>query len=223
MYMSQIQPGNSLAVRALLSNPNKIHGIIEHSFEGERESALWRMDTLHGEPIILILSKRKPDFTNAAVQLECKSAETIDYDRFLDNIKEDAFYRFRLAANPVFRSTTELNKKGKGKLLAIAGVNERDERDIQCGISGRSQTEWLTERAERNGFELAADGFTVVKSDWLDFYKDNKKHHVHIKKAVFEGVLRVTDLMQFRKALTDGIGREKAYGCGLLTVMKYGS
>jgi CRISPR system Cascade subunit CasE len=220
--MSQIKPGNSRAVRALLSNPNKIHGIIESSFEGEREGALWRTDILHNEPIVLILSKRKPDLTNAAGQLECKSAETIDYNRFLDSISENTLYRFRLAANPVFRSTTELNKKGKGKLLAIAGVNVRDERDTESGISGKSQTEWLTERAERNGFELNADDFNVVKSEWLDFYKDNKKHHVRIKKAIFEGVLRVTDVELFRNALTDGIGREKAYGCGLLTVMKYG-
>jgi CRISPR system Cascade subunit CasE len=210
-------------VRALLSNPNKIHGIIERSFEGERENALWRMDTLRGEDIILILSKRQPDFTNVTEQLASISAETVDYDRYLESIKDGTLYRFRLAANPVFRSTTKFNKNGKGKLLAIAGVNKRDERDINSGIGGRSQTEWLMERAERNGLELAVDGFTVVKSEWLDFYKDNKKHHVRIKKTVYEGVLRVTDTALFRNALTDGIGREKAYGCGLLTVMKYGN
>jgi CRISPR system Cascade subunit CasE len=223
MYMSQIKPGKSLAVRSLLSNPHKIHGIIERSFDNERENALWRIDTLHGEDILLILSKREPDLTNAAAQFQSISAKTIDYDRFLDGIKEDTLYRFRLAANPVFRSTTELNKKGKGKLLAIAGVNERNERDIASGISDKSQTEWLIERAERNGFKLTADEFNVVSSSWLDFYKNGKKDHVRIKLAVFEGVLRVKDLELFRNALICGIGREKAYGCGLLTVMKHGS
>jgi CRISPR system Cascade subunit CasE len=223
MYISQIKPGKSLAVRALLSNPNKIHGIIERSFDGEREGALWRIDTLNGEDILLILSKRKPDLTNTAAQFQSISAKTIDYDRFLDGIKENTLYRFRLAANPVFRSTTQFNKNGKGKLLAIAGVNERDERDINLGISGRSQTEWLSERAERNGFELTAEGFNVVKSEWLDFYKNSKKHHVQIKKVTYEGILRVIDTALFRNALMCGIGREKAYGCGLLTVMKYGN
>jgi CRISPR system Cascade subunit CasE len=217
MYMSRLKPGKSFAVRALMSNPNKIHGIIERSFEGEREGALWRIDSLCGEDIILILSKRRPDLANAVSQFGSTSAETVDYDCYLNSIKEDTKYRFRLAANPVFR-----DNKTK-KLVAIAGVNERDERDIKSGISGKSQTEWLTERAGRFGFELSFDEFNVVKSDWLDFYKNGKKDHVRIKKAVFEGVLRVTDAESFRNALTGGIGREKAYGCGLLTVMKYGS
>jgi CRISPR system Cascade subunit CasE len=217
MYMSQIKPGKSLAVRSILSNPNKIHGIIERSFAGEREGALWRIDTLCGEDIVLILSNHKPDLTNAETQLESISAKTIDYDRFLESIKENTHYRFRLAANPVFR-----DNKTK-KLVAIAGVNERDEHDIKSGLSKRSQTEWLSERAERNGFELTADEFNVVRSSYLDFYKNGKKDHVRIKLAVFEGILRVSDTGLFRNALMCGIGREKAYGCGLLTVMKHGS
>jgi CRISPR system Cascade subunit CasE len=217
MYMSRLKPGKSLAVRALMSNPNKIHGIIERSFEGEREGALWRIDSLCGEDIILILSKRKPDLTNAVSQFGSTSSETVDYDRYLNSIKEDTKYRFRLAANPVFR-----DKKTK-KLIAIAGVNERDDHDVESGISRRSQTEWLTERAGRFGFELSSDEFNVVKSDWLDFYKNGKKDHVRIKKAIYEGILRVTDAELFHGALTGGIGREKAYGCGLLTVMKHGN
>jgi CRISPR system Cascade subunit CasE len=215
--MSQIKPGKSLAVRALLSNPHKIHGIIERSFDNERENALWRIDTLHGEDILLILSKREPDLTNTAAQFQSISAKTIDYDRFLDSIKEDTLYRFRLAANPVFR-----DNKTK-KLVAIAGVNERDEHDITSGLSRRSQTEWLSERSEKNGFKLTADEFNVVRNSWLDFYKNGKKDHVRIKLVVFEGVLRVKDSELFRNALICGIGREKAYGCGLLTVMKHGS
>ena len=36
--------------------------------------------------------------------------------------------------------------------------------------------------------------------------------------VVFEGVLTVTDADAFRNALVNGIGREKAYGMGLLTI-----
>ena len=36
----------------------------------------------------------------------------------------------------------------------------------------------------------------------------------------FEGLLRVTDAALFREALTRGIGRGKAYGLGLLTLMR---
>jgi CRISPR system Cascade subunit CasE len=36
--------------------------------------------------------------------------------------------------------------------------------------------------------------------------------------AVFEGVLQISDESLFKAALTNGIGRAKAYGCGLLTL-----
>ena len=36
--------------------------------------------------------------------------------------------------------------------------------------------------------------------------------------VTYEGVLTVVDAEIFKKALVNGIGREKAYGMGLLTV-----
>ena len=36
--------------------------------------------------------------------------------------------------------------------------------------------------------------------------------------VTYEGSLTVTDADLFRKALTEGIGREKAFGMGLLTI-----
>jgi CRISPR system Cascade subunit CasE len=41
---------------------------------------------------------------------------------------------------------------------------------------------------------------------------------VELGVAVFEGALTVTDAGRFVAALSQGIGRAKAYGCGLLTV-----
>ena len=38
--------------------------------------------------------------------------------------------------------------------------------------------------------------------------------------VTYEGLLTVTDVQAFREALTNGIGRGKAYGMGLLTVMR---
>jgi len=37
--------------------------------------------------------------------------------------------------------------------------------------------------------------------------------------VTYEGILTVTDKERFRKTLIEGIGREKAYGMGLLTVV----
>ena len=60
--------------------------------------------------------------------------------------------------------------------------------------------------------------FDVVETDHLRFWRSSKARPVEIGVAVFEGELEVTDRELFVQALTHGIGRAKAYGCGLLTV-----
>ena len=40
-----------------------------------------------------------------------------------------------------------------------------------------------------------------------------------INKVMYEGILTVTDRDRFIGALTQGIGRAKAYGCGMLTII----
>jgi CRISPR system Cascade subunit CasE len=42
--------------------------------------------------------------------------------------------------------------------------------------------------------------------------------HVTVAATLFEGVLKVTDVTKFATTLKDGIGRGKAYGCGLLSL-----
>ena len=39
------------------------------------------------------------------------------------------------------------------------------------------------------------------------------------RKAQFDGALRITDVELFRKSLLSGMGRGKAYGMGLLTLV----
>ena len=43
---------------------------------------------------------------------------------------------------------------------------------------------------------------------------------VSLLAVTFTGILTVTDKMRFRKTLMEGIGRGKAFGMGLLTVIK---
>ena len=42
---------------------------------------------------------------------------------------------------------------------------------------------------------------------------------VRLSRVSFEGTLVVSDLVRFKETLATGIGREKAFGMGLLTVI----
>ena len=82
------------------------------------------------------------------------------------------------------------------------------------------QKQWLIEQSKKRGFAIREDGFEVVSSQWLHFDKRGR-NAVTLLSATFEGVLTVTDEVLFRKTLTEGIGRGKAYGMGLLTLMRF--
>ena len=207
MYLSRIAIDlkNRNTLRAL-DNPEILHGMIEACFPGERERNLWRLDSLNGQTYLLMLSATKPDFTPLAAQIGQNGAlgEIRDYQPLQDKILPGSVWRFRLVANPVKSVPQPGERRGKVTAIPIA-AHQRD---------------WLLRQAERNGFLLNPDQFESVRSEWHIFR--NKGRTVSVLGVTFEGVLTVTDADAFKAALLQGIGRGKAYGMGLLTVVAYG-
>ena len=67
------------------------------------------------------------------------------------------------------------------------------------------------------------DKFSVIEKRWQRFYKgDMRKNPVTLLAVTYEGVLKVLDSDKFCKILLEGIGRGKAFGMGLMTVVKAG-
>ena len=94
---------------------------------------------------------------------------------------------------------------------------------VRAHCTAAYQQQWLLQRAEKHGFALTPDSFTVTASRWLRFAKGgDRRHPVTLLSVTYEGVLQVTDPQVFSQLLTQGIGRGKAYGLGLMTVMHRG-
>ncbi len=207
MYLSRIAIDikNQTTLRAL-ENPEILHGMVEACFSGPKERTLWRLDELNGKTYLLLLSPEKPVFTPLAEQIGIpgENGDTRDYTALLERILPGTVWRFRLTANPVVSVPKPGQKRGKIKAITIAA----------------HQREWLVRQGKRHGFSLSPHRYDVVHSEWHIFR--NKGRTVSILSAAFEGVLTVTDADSFRAALTEGIGRGKPYGLGLLTVMACG-
>ena len=204
MYLSRIRldTANRNTLRALAA-PSKFHGTLENAFPGSRRRNLWRIDNLNGELYILLLSETAPDCSGFCRQF-CRApedAQTKPYDGLLSRIEAGTVWRFRLTANPV---KSQKRENGRGK--------------IQAHITAAHQKEWLLAHCEQHGFLLREDAFDVTQSKWYQFYKPDQ-NRVALLAVTFEGELEITDAALFRKALCSGIGRGKAYGLGLLTVM----
>lgn len=197
-----------------LTSPHILHGAIEtsltpHTSEG-RERTLWRVDFMGEQCYLLVLSFSTPDLRRVAEQFgygtEEYKLETRDYSQLMIRIQADQKWRFRLRANPVRSSPTTKDSRGRrGKLFAH--------------VTQDQQRAWLMERAETCGFSLAADAFDIVHTEWKTFLKASG-HTVTLRVADYEGILTIKDSGLFRNALISGIGRAKAYGCGLLTIVR---
>lgn len=203
-------------IRALAS-PQVFHGAIESAFHtnedrniGKRERILWRVDPLHGKRYLLLLSSSKPDLSSLIKQFGAPEdqpcGEVKEYDPFLSRLHEGQVWQFRLQANPVRSSPYEKDERtGRGKIFAH--------------VTPQQQKLWLLKRAESCGFSLREDQFDVVHSEWVKFRKKTGGRQVILRTATFEGILQINDAEKFRISLIEGIGRAKAYGCGLMTLM----
>lgn len=220
MYLSRIALNTRRqGTMSALSSQQKLHAAVESSFPpilGEKERNLWRIDYLNDGMYLLVLSNRKPDFTHIVEQFGWPSSEqqweTKDYTPLLERIKAGQQWQFRLRANPVHSVkqkdnliTNKLEKRGK----------------VYAHVTVQQQEQWLFARAENHGFALKENSFCVIQQDVKKFRRQGKP--VTLGIATFEGILEVTDATLFLHTLTYGIGRAKAYGCGLLTIAQISS
>lgn len=212
MYLSRIKLNTQKreTMRALTS-PQVVHGAVEQSFPEQDYRNLWRVDWLNSSGYLLVLSKDKPDFSHIAEQFGFPSVplwETKDYNHLLSRLQAGQEWQFRLRANPTRSSFKEQDKaSGRGKVFAH--------------VTQEQQRHWLLSKAAACGFHLNEDEFDVVYSQWYKFKKGIDKQIVTLRTADFEGKLTITDLQGFKQSLLSGIGRAKAYGCGLLTIANY--
>lgn len=209
MYLSRVSlDPHKRTTMIALANPQQFHGAVEQAFPGERRRRLWRLDPLGEKLYLMILSEDVPDLSGIEDQFGSgEPGETKSYDPLLERILPGSVWHFRLAANPTTSKVSSSVSLERGK--------------VQAHVTPEFQEKWLQTRAEKHGFCLKS--LQVTGSRWLRFRKGHHGRPVTLLSVVYEGILEVTEPDLFRQVLREGMGRGKAYGQGLLTVMKGGT
>lgn len=190
-----------------LTNLRAYHGWVEQGFpeeiaNGERLRHLWRIDILQGHSYLLLLSPDRPDLTCLSKYGIAGTAETKSYERILDGLELGQIRPFRLTANAVYRD------RKTGGLVPYTSVSD--------------MKQWLLKRAERLGFKVVTSPSGKQNLMISDHHSEPLRHGrktMPVSMTSYEGVLKITDVAKLKEALVNGVGRERAYGCGLLTVM----
>ena len=208
MYLSRVEI-DVLDRRKIrdLTHLGAYHNWVETSFPDEisqdiRSRKLWRIDKINDHLYLLVVSEGKPNLNALEKYGVPGSAETKCYDSFLDSICRDHLYRFRVTLNPVRAVSQGEGKRGR----------------VMPEITAEQQLHFLESRAERLGFELIPEEYQIVERSWEPFRKKGQRM-IRLSKATYEGTLKVTDEKLFYDTLTSGIGKKKAYGFGMMTVI----
>ena len=165
MYLSQVEIDiqNRQKIREL-SHLGAFHHWVEQSFPAEidkelRTRKLWRIDKLKDRHYLLVVSSTKPDLMRLERYGVSGSAKTRLYDPFLEALAEGTRARFRVTLNPV------ISVKSDG---GAAGVKPH--------ITIERQMRFLSERAEKNGFSLNENDFSITERSFEPLKKDEKEH-----------------------------------------------
>lgn len=148
--------------------------------------------------------------------------QSVEYARFLQNITEGSEWLFRIQVNPTKAIPHHDSSAPRKRGLIIPLVKEEQ------------QVEWFLSKARASGFHIPDTGLAdaggsltpalrVIENKELVFYKNeasDSRRKVTLRKSILEGQLVVNDLEKFRRTLTEGLGRAKSYGNGLLTIRK---
>lgn len=223
MYLSRVEIDfdNRMKTRKL-THLGAYHDWVERSFPedfelGNRTRKLWRIDRLNDKYYLLIVSENKPVIVSEdnpeKEGLErygvSGTGQVKDYDKFLNSIKTGGKMRFRVKLNTVKADSQEGKKAGlkRGRLFPIVNQEEL--------------VSFLIDRSEKNGFKVEEDDFVVVEKGFEKLQKKNMKP-LDLAMATYEGNLVVTDEEKFINTLKEGIGKKKAYGFGMMTVIPIG-
>jgi len=181
--------------------------------ETEREQ-LSLTDTTRSLPLFYVLSSQIPEPVPGLLKADCKS--------FQPALEPGQRLIFRLRANPtVARKRANGERSGRHDVLMDAKT--------QCKALGgdspgtieekmhRAASTWLEERAAKGGFKL---DFTPQVTGYRQHYLKRKGSDIRFSSVDFEGALTVSDPARFIETLFTGLGRSKAFGCGLMMVRR---
>ncbi|GAB3450163.1 type I-E CRISPR-associated protein Cas6/Cse3/CasE [Streptomonospora sediminis] len=242
MYLTRFRINTALSgARRLLSSQRAMHAAVMNAFpdvlptDPEPPRVLWRVDrNAKAEVFLYIVGPARPDLTHVVEQAgwqEQPNWQTYDYAPFLSRLAKGDTWAFRLTANPVHSIRRKDGEPTK----------------VTAHVTPRHQAQWLLQRQEAAGFRIMekpheqrllpdGDEHELLVHDRRDRSfdkpaqesaagnrgKGGKKNRVSLVTATFDGRLEVVDPEALRRTLTHGLGRAKAYGCGLMTLAPVG-
>lgn len=168
-----------------------------------RFGVLFRLDDTPAGPHILLQSTHQPDLNR--LPHAYGTSQTHPLDPLLHALKPGLTIRYRCAANPVRKpgATTR-------SLYNLPAV---------VPLTGTHADTWWTRQATTAGLSnLTVHSHPLDTAHATRTQNSKPPQHIRHARTRFDGSATITDPDLLRQKITEGIGRGKAYGCGLLSI-----
>ena len=161
---------------------------------------LWRIEP-NETPTLLLQSVREPNFGSLPDGYS-DSHDHKNIDNHLASLRNGQIVRYRAMLNPVRSSR--------------AGG-----RNSQTPIRFSEHQRWWEDRSERIGL-VSVDAPVLIGQPAKHLNRNGVAPSVPIYSTRVDGIAEIADADNLRRAIESGVGRAKAWGCGLLTVARVG-
>jgi len=183
-------------------------------------------------PVIARQGKKHDVVMDAQLQFLSSLIKTCGLESLLSAKPDKGEYKKLLFSsggeqlNQRLTEVLENNPRYAERLQQISNLPDKLEWAIKAHIDVALEN-WFKKQGERLGFELIIgdDGLTKLQNSTYLWHglpqKANKKgEKAGFSSVDFSGELQITDMAAFEEALFQGIGRSKAFGCGLLMIRR---
>lgn len=167
-----------------------------------------------GLPLFYVLSDREPAAASDLFEVQCKP--------FAPTLSVGDRLAFRLRANPtVAKSVAGKRGQRADVLMAAKKLFPPGQRTGAECVQAMDQAarDWLATRSEASGFSLPVlQEVGAYRQHALK--KPGRRDPIQFSSVDYEGLLEVTDPGRLIETLAQGVGRAKAFGCGLMLLRR---
>ena len=203
---------------ALFREHQFIWNLFNNSPDQQRDFLYRREDQPGRPPFFYLLSHRQPVQDHAGVVVQTRPFEP--------KLEPGYSLRFSLRANAVI--TRKADDHGKRRIrrdIIEARVDEYKarfpdsaDRPPPAVIHQEAAEVWMQRQGERHGFEI--DVLWVENHVFHHVHKPKDSNMRHFSSLDLHGELTIQEPGAFLEMLENGLGRSKAFGCGLMLVRR---
>jgi len=218
----QIQPGLLERYRWLMSVSQSGETYRDHSLiwklfprDDSRRKFVFRRRQQHGNLSYYVVSHQAPQS-----QEEAFSIQTKEYN---PQLALGERVRFDLVANPTVTRKYGIVGQGRRRpsrrhdvlMDAKASVPANEQKEMM----ERAAIAWLTGRSPQWGLRIVCE--SILTSSYTQHRMKTKGREIQFSSLQYNGVAEVTDPSALFRALIEGVGHARAFGCGLLLVRRF--